>query len=366
MKLKQAKKNLTDFFSISSNVPCYQETDIIWALQYIVDTARRSNRQLAVCIALGTSQGAHDNSGALNTVVSVAADFPGVAVLTTAGNEGNSGRHFFGTVKPSVPPATVEVNVAENEYGFTMEFWGNPPTIYTLDILSPAGEYVPAIAESIRQTRRINFVFEQTVINIDFFLIEEETGKEVILLRFNKPSPGVWRFKVYAKGDLEGEYHIWLPVGDFISRDTYFVQSNPYTTITSPGNCIIPITITAYNSNVNALYQKAGRGYSTSSIINPDLAAPGVNIQCPALDHSFKTITGSSAATAHAAGIAAMIMEWSIAAGNLPELDTIGIKKFLIRGAKRNNTMLYPNRDWGYGILDIYNSFNTLRTDISK
>lgn len=366
VKLKQAKRLLTNFYSIPQTVPCYQENDIMWAQQYIIDTVRRLRRPLAVCIGLGTSQGAHDNTGFLNTVVSLSADFPGVAISTSAGNEGNARRHFYSTIDPSEGPVTVELNIGENESGFFMELWGDPPTIYTLDILSPSGEYIKGISEGLVQNRDISFFFEQTVINMNYFMVEEETGKQVILLRFYNPSPGIWSFQVYGRGDLQGNFHMWLPADGFISQDTYFPNSNPYTTITSPGNSTVPITITAYNSNLDTLYPNSGRGYSTSNIINPDLAAPGVNIQCPTLNHGFTAITGTGAATAHAAGITAMLLEWCIVDGNFPGIDTVGIKKFLIRGAKRSNNLEYPNRDWGFGIIDVYNSFNVLRSDIMQ
>lgn len=366
VKLKQAKENLINFYSIPSNVPCYQGNDMIWAVQYIVEKARSLKFPVAICIGLGTSQGSHDSSGPLNTVVSIIADFPGVAVTVSAGNEGNARRHFYSEIDTTTSPITVELNIGENEKGFTMEFWGDPPTIYTLDILSPSGEYIPRISERLEESRSVSFVFEETVININYILVEAETGKQVIVLTFRNPTPGIWRFQIYGRGDLQGAFHIWLPAGNFITQNTFFLNSNPYTTITSPGNSSVPITATAYNSNLDTLYQNSGRGYSTSNIINPDLAAPGVNIQAPTLNHTFTTITGTGAATAHTAGITAMILEWGIVHGNFPGIDTVGIKKFLIRGAKRNPNILYPNRDWGYGIVDVYNSFNLLRTDILR
>jgi hypothetical protein len=64
-------------------------------------------------------------------------------------------------------------------------------------------------------------------------------------------------------------------------------------------------------------------------------------------------------------GISAMVLEWSVVQGNFPRIDTVGIKKFLIRGARRSPNLTYPNTDWGYGIIDIYNAFNVLRADIS-
>jgi subtilisin family serine protease len=363
VKLKQAKKNLTDFFSIPSDVICYQENDIIWAIQYLVDTARKFKRPLAICIGLGTLQGSHGKSGCLNTVASIAGDFPGVAVTVAAGNEGNSRRHFYSALEPS-GTALVEMNVGANETGFSMELWGTPPMIYTLDILSPTGEHIPTLSERLVETRTIRFIFEQTIINVDYIMIEQETGKQVIILRFINPTQGTWKFNVTGKGDLKGDFHVWLPAGNFISGDTYFLESNAYTTITSPGNTIVPITVTAYNSNSDALYPQSGKGFSTSDIINPDIAAPGVNIQCPALNHGFTTLTGTSAAAAHTAGITAMVLEWGIVENNYPDLDTVGIKKFLIRGARRSSQLQYPNRDWGYGIIDVYDAYNFFRTDV--
>lgn len=365
VKLKQAKTAVKEFFFIP-NVDCYQETDIMWAVQYLVERSRQFRKPISICIGLGTSQGAHDATGALNSLVSMVADFPGVSIAVAAGNEGNLRRHFYSETNPSATPVPVELNVGENESGFSVEFWGDPPTIYTLDILSPSGEYTPRIIPSLVENREISFFFENTIIIVDYVMVEEETGKQVILLRFQNPTKGVWKFQIYGSGDLSGAFHMWLPSADFVSESTYFLMSNPNITVTSPGNNIVPMTITAYNSDNDTLYLSSGKGYSTSNIINPCLAAPGVNIQCPALNHNFTAITGTGAATAHAAGIAAMLLEWSIVDGNYPGIDTVGIKKFLIRGAKRSNQYNYPNQDWGYGIIDIYNSFNILRTDIMK
>lgn len=361
VKLKQAKENLIDFYSIPPDVPCYQENDIIWAFQYLVETARKFNRPIAICIGLGTSQGSHDNNGLLNTTVSIGGDCPGVAVSIAAGNEANLSRHFYSVLNLN-ETITVELNVGPDETGFTMELWGDPPMIYTMDILTPSGEYIPAILQRLRESLTASFVYNQTILHIDYIMIEQNSGKQIIMFRFKNPEPGIWKFQVSGRGDLDGAFHIWLPSGDFITPDTYFLVSNPYTTITSPGNSIVPITVAAYNSLIGSLYTDSGRGYSTSNIINPDLAAPGVNIQCPTLDQQFTTLTGTSAAAAHVAGITAMILEWGIVQNNYPGLDTVGIKKFLLRGAKRRDLLLYPNQEWGYGIIDVFNSYNIFRT----
>ncbi len=363
VKLKQAKQALREFYVIPEGVVAYQENDIMWATQYVVEVARRLQKPVAICIGLGSSQGSHDGRDSLSSMLSVGGDFPGVTISIAAGNEGNMRRHFFGRVDQQIGYSTVELNVGENEPGFTMELWGTAPNTYSIDMLSPAGEYIPRITAALSVSREISFVFERTRIFVDYQLIESQTGDQLILMRFLSPTPGIWRFQVYTRGDLEGSFHIWLPMGDFISENTYFIQSDPYTTITSPGNSLTPITVTAYNPINGNLYQRASRGYTRIDTIKPDFGAPGVNVLAPTLSHGFANVSGTGAAAAHTAGVTAILLEWGIVYSNYPGIDSVEVKKFLIRGASRSPTQTYPNRDWGYGVLDIYNVFDILRAD---
>ena len=363
VKLKQAKPSLMDFYIIPSDVPCYQENDIMWATKYIIDTARSLQRPVVICIGMGSSQGSHDGRGALSNSLSVTGDFPGVVVCIAAGNEGSTRRHFYSEIDSAIGYTTVELHVADQEPGFSMEIWGTAPNTYSIDILSPTGEYIPRIPESLRINRDISFIFENTRIAVDYQMVESSTGDQLILLRFRNPTHGIWRLQVYGRGNLQGSFHSWLPMNGFVSDDTYFVQSDPFTTITSPGNSLVPITVTAYNADNNNFYQRSSRGYSRINAIKPEIAAPGVGITAPDLNQGFTNLSGTSAAAAHTAGVAAMILEWGIVKGNYPGIDTVEVKKFMIRGAKRNPGITYPNRDWGYGILDVFNIFDMLRAE---
>lgn len=363
VKLKQAKPVLRNHIGIPLDVPCYQENDVMWGVQYLIAVARVLRRPIAICIGLGTSQGPHNGRDFLSVLLTTAADFRDVAISIAAGNEGNNRRHYFGAINRDIGYDTVELNVGEGQSDFWMELWGNPPGTYSVDVLSPFGEYIPRIVESIRINREISFVFEPTVIFIDYIVSERLTGEQLIFFRFRNPTPGIWRFRVYGRGNLQENFHIWLPSGEFISPETYFTESNPYTTITAPGYAMVPITTTAYNSETGALYLPSGKGFSRDEAIKPDLAAPGVNIVSPTINNTFVLASGTSIAAAHMTGITAMLLEWGSVRGNLPGIDTVQIKKFLLRGANRNPNLPYPNRNWGYGIVDIFNVFNVLRSD---
>jgi hypothetical protein len=93
-------------------------------------------------------------------------------------------------------------------------------------------------------------------------------------------------------------FNIWLPMNGFITENTYFIRSNPYTTLLSVACSPIPIAATAYNTEDDSLYLEAGRGYTRIDYIKPDIAAPGVNVTAPSLDGTFTLISGTSAAGA--------------------------------------------------------------------
>jgi subtilisin family serine protease len=365
VKLKPAKQFLRDFFYISENAVCFQETDILLGLIYLYEVSLRYGRPVVICIAVGSSQGAHDGFGTLSTYISMVSFRPKMGVIIAAGNEGNARRHYSGNVNPTTGYDTVELNVAENEPGFSMELWASGADMYAIDILTPSGEYIPRIATGRDEHRVITFIFEATIIYVDYQMIESQSGEQLILVRFEKPSSGIWRFNVYERGGLNMGFNIWLPMDGFISEDTYFIRSDPYTTILTLGNAISPLTVTAYNDADDSLYLNSSRGFTRIDRVKPEVAAPGVNVLGPTLDKTFTPYTGTSISAAHTAGIAALIYEWGVIRGNLPAMSTIELKNLIIRGARRDIDIEYPNRDWGYGILDVFNTFDALRSGIS-
>lgn len=363
VKLRQAKQVSRDFYKVPEDTICFQENHIMWAVQYCDKLARQLNKPIVICLGLGSSQGGHTGRTPLSVILDIFADLPDTGIIVSAGNEGNLGRHYYSAIDPTIGSNTVELNVGDNDSRFTIELWGNPPGIYSIDILSPAGEYIPRIPASLRVSRVITFVFENTIIYVNYQIIESQTGDQLIIIRFENASPGIWRFNVYGHGDMATGFHMWLPMGDFITRDTYFIQPNIYTTVLSPGTSKLPITVTTYNPVNSNLYVNSSRGYSRSNVIKPELAAPGVNYLAPTLDHTFEPFTGTSVSAAHTTGVVALMLEWGTVRGNDPGMDSIAIKNLLLRGARRRLNIVYPNRDWGYGILDIFNVFEKMRAD---
>jgi len=364
VKLKPAKKYLKEFLFIPADAVAYQENDFAFALQYLVSIFARLSRPMAICVAFGASEGPHDGRGTYNNYQALVASTPGIACIISAGNEGNAGRHYFGMINEATGFDTVELKVGENEGDFTMQLWGEHPNFYSVDIISPSGEMILGIIARKDEFQEIRFVFEETVIYLDYQLSEIQTGSQLIFFRFKNPTPGIWRFNIYERGDVRIGFNMWLPMEGFISNNTYFIRSDPNITVSAYANNPVPITVTAYNSENDSLYLKASRGYSSIGVITPHIAAPGVNIIGPTLEQGFAEFSGSSVAAAHATGVAAMLLEWGVVRGNIPNMNSIDMKVLLQRGARRDSNIVYPNREWGYGILDIYNVFSSLREEL--
>jgi hypothetical protein len=330
------------------------------AIKYLLGVARQLQRPISICIGVGTSQGAHNAQSPLSKYVASMAGQSGVGVSVACGNEGNTGHHYSGVVDPAIGYDTVELRIGPNVKGFSMELWGNSPNIFSIDLLSPTGQYIPRIPARLKETRELNFIFENTKVFVDYELVELQSGGEVILIRFQNPAEGIWRFRVYSTINIEPQFNMWLPINNFLSEATHFSKPDPFMTLTIPANTFNPIATTSYNYVDKSLSINASKGFTSTSIISPTLAAPGVDMKVPALNNAYTSASGTSISAAFTAGVVAMLLEWGVVRGNQSQMDTLQIKNFLIRGAKRDENITYPNRDWGYGILDVYNTFSSL------
>ena len=102
-------------------------------------------------------------------------------------------------------------------------------------------------------------------------------------------------------------------------------------------------------------------GGPTRNMLNsPDLTAPGVNVT-GIYPTGNGEMTGTSVAAAITAGACSLMLQWGIVQRNDVSLNTYRIKTYLIRGCRRDPNIQYPNFQWGYGKLDLFNTFRQLR-----
>ena len=362
VKLKPAKQYLRDFYLIQDGAEAYQENDIMMGVSYLYFLARKYSMPLVVCIPLGTNMGSHMGMSRLGQYLNQVSLSNGSAVITAAGNETGARHHFRAVMDADTDEVTAELRVGEREAGFSMELWAENMGAYTVGFISPTGEVAREISVPLRGENTVSFLLEQTQITVYTQIADVSAGSQFIFMRFENPMSGIWRILIQNSLDIRETFHLWLPVRGFISDETYFLRPNPDTIITDPGNAQYPITVTAYDHTRNSIYIHASRGYSRSGQIKPDLAAPGVNILgASSSGRRLTRMSGTSVSAAHLAGAAAILLNWGILDGNYPYLNTPVLKSIFVRGAQRNPALTYPNREFGYGMLDLYEAFLRLR-----
>ncbi|CUX18401.1 S8 family peptidase [Clostridium sp. C105KSO13] len=360
VKLKEAKQNLQRIFCVPEDAISYQETDILLGIRYIYAAAQRLGMPVVVCIGLGASLVAHTGVGATSSIVDFLSQLSQVDFAVAAGNEGNNNRHYYGNVRAAPYTMEFELKVSPLDPLFSFEIWPDIQARLSMQIIAPSGEMTAAIYPSIGGCIYHQFVFSPTQMWVNNILIEQENGSQLILVRFVNAAEGIWRIRVSNIDEAPFSFHCWLPSGDFISNETFFLLSSPDTTITSPGDARSALTVSAYDQNTGSILIESSRGYTRLAGVKPDIAAPGYQLPCAAPGGRYTTVTGTGAAAAHAAGAIAIVFEWAIVRGNYSSLTGNDVNNLIIRGATRNPVYVYPNNIWGYGKLNVYALFELL------
>lgn len=361
VKLKEAKNFLKEFYAIKESAICYQDTDIMQGLLYLHTLAERMNMPLVICIALGTNFGGHNGESNLSRILQNYARLENRCVVTGGGNEASQRHHFLGRLSQDTTQE-IEIRVEEGGgRGFVAEIWTEVPNIITAYLVSPTGERSPQI--SIRQgdTYEFTFAFDNTSVQIEYRLLLNNSNSLLVFMRFSEPSAGIWKLEVSPLQIGDGEFHVWLSMQEFLEYNVYFLEADPDYTITDPGNAGGIITTAFYNGADNSVDINSGRGYTRGNLIKPDFATPGVQVTGVSGNGRFVRRTGSSVAAGIAGGAAALIMEWLKQQSQSRTVSTSQVASIMILGTGKEVLPEYPNREWGYGTLEIYQSLDRLR-----
>lgn len=355
VKLKPAKRYLRDYYSIKEDAVAFQENDIMLAVNYVRSVSIKLNMPISLCMTLGTNGRGHDGLSALSYIIDRFVSGVGAVISMSVGDEGNKQLHASGQVVSEMasPSAgsienvvadgsdiynTIEVRVDERQQGLVINIWGGKPGLISVGVVSPTGEVIERVEPRIGKSEIYDLIFDGTTVTIEYDLVEGDTGDELIIIRLETPTAGIWSIRVY--GDNQS-YNVYLPISQFIYENTYILEPDPNITIVDPALANGALTTSLYNPVNGALYINNGRGFARDGAIKPDIA--------------------TALSSGITAGAACQFLNWGIVEGKDAELRATDIKSYLIRGAIRDNAIPYPDRQWGYGKMDVYNSFEVIR-----
>lgn len=365
VKLKEAKKYLKDFFLIRETnptaQPVFQENDVMLGLKYLEQMARRENKVLVVCMALGTSTGCFSALPFISYYMDFLSEGKNYLVVGTGG-EANKRHHYSGRVTEE-EPGEIEIRTKGNRRGFWMEIWGEAPDIYSIGITSPGGDRIEKILYKIGETQEYDFVFEKTKITVDYLLYGSREENPLIILRMTTPSDGVWKIHLNGERVLNGTVNAFLPLVQFLEGETYFLESDPNRTLVNPAAVEGGYAVGACDVRTNSIYYASGRGYPVQNFVKPDVAAMGVRVlgASTASGGVLRACSGTGVSAAITAGGLALFLQWAVVLGNAPDVGTNIVKNFMRQGADRSDSRTYPNREWGYGVLNVDEMFALFR-----
>jgi len=347
-------------YQVNINEPIYNVASIFAALRVISNYALTIRDPIVVYLPLGSSLGNHKGATLLERYINSLALLNGFTIVTVTGNERNTRRHASGTLRPEDPIKTIDLDVAPGQGTLIVDIWVDLPNVVSIDIISPSGDNTGVINYSTNTYTTHTFVFENTTVTVLYFIPEEGTGDQNIRIIFQNLQPGIWRLRFLGNQIIGGNINVWLPQGGLTLPGTQFNPADPYGTITSPGNSPFIITAAAYNQNNNNLVDYSGMAF-ISGYINPiDVAAGGENALTTAPNNEIAIISGTCVAAAIVAGACAMLFEWGIVQGNNKNLYTQTLKTYLARGVNERPGDIYPNPQWGFGMLNVLRLFDNI------
>lgn len=341
-------------------VPTYDISQIISGLRYLKDYSINSKKPMVIFIGIGNTEESHSGNSLIGKYITYIAENRGIVLVGGTGNQGDSEGHVSGILNNKDTIKTIELSISKEIKLFQVSIWMQKPAIISVNILSPSGEMTNYIKARPGQNKNYKFIYTDTSLSIMYFLPDAISGEENILIIFNNIKPGIWRFQLRLETITGGTFNIWLAPKETLPENTKFLEPTPFTTLSVPATARKVVTVAYFNSIDKSSVPASGKGFNSNNLINPDITTGGINILTTTTGNKISTFSGSSAATAIAAGVCALLLQWGIIDGNDLTMYSIKVRSYLIYGADRSIGLPYPNRDTGFGYLNILGTLNIL------
>lgn len=361
VKMRKARTYYLDIMHVPPEQEnAYSSIAVMIGVEYILKKARELGRPVVICLGVGSNFGSHDGFGLFENYLEGVANLRGVCLCTSAGNESQARHHTQGRLTVKEEQQTIDLKIGEPAGSTLISLWSSAADRISVSLNSPTGELVSRVPAKSGTRALFPLVLEKAKVGVEYFFPLTGSGAQLTIIRLIDPTPGIWTIVVHGDIVLDGTYHAWLPMTGFVSPGIEFLTPDPYFTIVTPATMFGSIVSGAYDPNENSLYGRSSWGPTRTPSMSPDLVAPGVGVG-GFYPQGYGTMNGTSAAAAITAGASALLMQWGVVQGHDPAMSTYQIRAYLVRGCDRSDAMTYPNTKWGYGALNLMQTFNLMR-----
>lgn len=332
--------------------------DVIIAVDDLISFAEAASRPIPINLSLGLMVGPHDGTSAFESAIdSLATGSPGSRrlIAAAAGNETGRNEHFQANVAPfGAASTTVNLDYGPRSplNGDTVQFWADGNDQYGISIaLGTDAISVPAGSSGTSTGGRItvsngvaNPPNGATLISVFF-----TTGSGTASIQLTRTRNG-------GTGRVDGYIDYW---------DGAFASATDSGTIIEPANGSAVLAVGSYDiktfggsSVPQAISSFSSLGPTRDGRLKPDITAPGQYIfstrsfDAPSSNYdgivsgnsNYAILRGTSMATPHVTGIAALIWQSN------PALTGAQMRERIRRTANApTDGSTTPNNTWGYG-----------------
>lgn len=339
-------------------------TEIMRGVTYALRKARELQMPLVINLSFGNTYGDHRGNSLLERFLDNAAETGRTSVVVGSGNEGASGGHVEGVVKPR-QTERVELAVAEYERSLNVQLWKYYQDVLDVVLITPDGERIEIPMDEAGAYRYQSGESELLIYvgqPLPYMVFQEVYIDFIPTTDSSYIQAGVWAIELIPRNIVYGGYQFFLPSSTTRGESTRFFRESPKVTLTVPSTALKVISVGAYDIYTGGVADFSGRGYVFRQLlgnrsdgleegfieevtdgtkiptlidtVKPDLVAPGVDIETVSARGGYTRVSGTSYATPMVAGAAALLMEWGIVRGNDPYLYGEKLKAYLIKGAR--------------------------------
>ncbi len=338
----------------------FEASFLMLGIEYILQKAVELHRPAVICIGLGSDYDSHDGFSPCEDYMYTVAAIPGICMCTSAGNENQTKRHFHKKFSPDKAPIDIDIRAGEDAGDIFVVITNTISDRTSVSLRSPTGELIGRVPAKAAYTLTSRLVLERSEVSISYHFPIEGSGDQVTIVKILNATPGIWTITVYGDIILNGNIQAWLPLTGFVAQSVEFLTSDPYYTITYPATGMGTIRCGGCDSSSDSLYPMSSWGPTRLMPQTPNLVAPGYQIG-GIFPWGYGYMSGTSVAAAITSGACALLLQWAIINGNDLGFDTSAINAYLVRGCRRSDDMAYPNSQWGFGALNLLQTFYYMR-----